>query len=311
MAGIMQRWMGQGNEVKSSYTAGDRLAGALDITRPVLSGMGALGVAGAAALANGGFPSWSQAVPGVIAALLAFAGIHAFNDFVDQRRDVVCWPGRPIPSQRLAPRQALLLTLASFAAALVIVWFVFNPTCFVVSVVAIALSCLYSGYLRDRVGYLILPPIEAMLWLCGWTAFSPNTLFTSWEPWALWLFSVTWQAGHIMVYSPLHPIQHVKGAKLTQVPAFIKRTSPKAATVLGFIFLCMAAGVGIYLGFLFNLGLLYLIPTGMMALLALVISFNFMQDSENFNKGIKAFSFATYFMLVARILILLSVFLLY
>ena len=311
MAGIMQRWMGQGNEVKSSYTIGDRLAGVLDITRPVLSSMGALGVAGAAALANAGFPSWNEAVLGLIAALLAFAGVHAFNDFVDQRRDVVCWPGRPIPSQRLAPPQALLLTLVSFAAALVIVWVVLNPTCFFVSLMAIALSCLYSGYLRNRVGYLILPPIEAMLWLCGWTAFSPNTLFTSWEPWALWLFSVIWQAGHIMVYSPLHPIQHVKGEKLTQVPAFIKRTSPQAATVLGFIFLCMAAGVGIYLGFLFDLGLLYLIPTGLMALVALVISFNYMQDSENFAKGIRAFSFATYFMLVARVFILLSVFLFY
>jgi hypothetical protein len=48
-----------------------------------------------------------------------------------------------------------------------------------------------------------------------------------------------------------------------------------------------------------------------MALIALAFSFNFMQDSENFAKGIKAFSFATYFMLVARVFILLSVFLFY
>ena len=48
-----------------------------------------------------------------------------------------------------------------------------------------------------------------------------------------------------------------------------------------------------------------------MALLALSISFKFMQDPENFSKGIKAFSFATYFMMVARVFILLSVFLFY
>jgi 4-hydroxybenzoate polyprenyltransferase len=309
MASIMQRWMGQGNVVKSSYTISDRLAGVLDITRPVLAGMGALGVAAGAALAYGGFPMWSKCLVGFIAALLAFAGIHAFNDFVDQSRDVVCWPGRPIPSQRLAPRQGLLLAIGSYAAALSIVWFIFNPVCFTVSAVAVALGCLYSGYLRDRVGYLVLPPIQGMLWLCGWTAFSPDTLFSSWAPWVLWLFSATWQAGHIMVYSPLHPIQHVKGVKLTQVPAFFKRTSPQAATILGFVFLCLAAVVSIYLGFYFNLGLLYLIPTALMALFALAISFNYMRDSENFAKGIKAFSFATYFMLVARIFILLSVFL--
>lgn len=309
MASVMQRWMGQGNIVKDSYNVGDRLAGALDITRPVLSTMGALGVSAGAALAYRGFPAWDKCLVGFIAALLALAGIHAFNDFTDKRRDVVCWPGRPIPSKRLTARQGLLLAAGSFAVALIIVWFFFNPVCFAVSAVAIGLGCLYSGYLRDRVGYLVLPPIEAMLWLCGWTAFAPDTLLISWSPWILWAFSLTWQAGHIMVYSPLHPIQHVKGARLTQVPALFKRTSPQAATILGFIFLCLSAGVSIYLGFSFDLGFLYLIPTALMALVALAISFNYMRDAENFAKGIKAFSFATYFMLVARVSMLLSIFL--
>jgi 4-hydroxybenzoate polyprenyltransferase len=303
--------MGQGNIIKESYTVGDRLAGALDITRPVLSGMGALGVASAAALAYDGIPAWDKCIVGVVAALLAFSGIHAFNDFIDRRRDVICWPGRPIPSQRLAPRYGLLLAIGFFAIALVIVWFTFNPASFTVSVIAIGLGCLYSGYLRDRVGYLVLPPIQSLLWLCGWTAFSPDTLFSSWAPWVLYLFSVAWQSGHIMVYSPLHPIRRDKGGKLTQVPALIKRTSPQAATVLGFIFLCLAAGLSMYLGYYFHLGPLYFIPTAIMALIALVLSFSDTRDPENFARGIKAFSFATYYMLVARIFILLSVFLLF
>ena len=311
MASILQRWIGQGNVIKPSYTLADRFAGVLDITRPILSIMGALGVAGGAALAYGGFPAWDKCLVGFIAALLAFAGIHAFNDFADKQRDVVCWPGRPIPSLRLRARQALLFALVAFIAALIIVWFAFNPVSFTVSSLAIVLGCLYSGYLRDRAGYLSLPPIQSMGWLCGWAAFSPDTLFTSWSPWVLYLFSAAWQAGHIMIYSPLHPIQHVKGAKLTQVPAFIKRTSPQTAAALGFAFLCVAAALSMYLGFYFSLGLLYLIPTALIALLALTISFNFMQDSENFAIGIKAFSFATYYMLVARVFILLSVFLFY
>ena len=309
MASITQRWMGRGNIIKESYTLGDKLAGALDITRPVLSGMGALGVASAAAIAYGGFPAWQKCLVGVIAALLAFSGIHAFNDYIDRRRDGVCWPGRPIPSNRLTSQQGLLLAIGSFAVSLIIVWFFFNKASFVISAAAIGLGCLYSSYLRDRVGYLVLPPIQSLGWLCGWAAFSPDTLFSSWSPWVLYLFSAAWQAGHIMVYSPLHPTQHVKGEKLTQVPAFIKRTSPRAAAILGFMFLCLAAVLGIYLGLYFNLGLLYLIPTTLMAIMALAVSFRFMQDPENFAKGIKAFSYATYFMLVARIFILLSVFL--
>jgi 4-hydroxybenzoate polyprenyltransferase len=273
--------------------------------------MGALGVAAGAALAYGGFPAWDICLTGFIAALFAFAGIHTFNDSADDQRDVVCWPGRPIPSRRLTSRQALLLATGFFASSLIIVWFAFNPVCFMVSVAALGLGCLYSSYLRDRIGYLILPPIQSIGWLCGWAAFSPDTLFVSWSPYVLYLFSATWQAGHIMVYSPLHPVQRVKGVKLTQVPAFIKRTSPQMAAVLGFAFLCLAAAAGIYLGIFFHLGLLYLLPTALMALLALSVSFKFMRDPENFSKGIKAFSFATYFMLAARVFILLSVFLFY
>jgi 4-hydroxybenzoate polyprenyltransferase len=307
MPGITQRWMGQGNEVKQSYSVSDRMAGVLDITRPILSTMGALGVGAAAALANGGFPAWDKIVIGMIAALLAFAGIHSFNDFADRRRDVVCWPGRPIPSKRLPSSLALFVALGSYAIALVIVWFWFNPTCFWVSAAAIVLGSVYSGYLRDRVGYLVLPPIEGTLWLCGWAAFSPDTLFTSWAPWILWAFSATWQAGHIMVYSPLHPISHINDKKLTQVPALFKRTSPKVATIIGFIFLVLTAAFGIYLGFYFDLGWFYIVPTAIMAVVALVFCWQYVRDPENFGKGIKTFTFATYFMLVARVFMLLSI----
>jgi 4-hydroxybenzoate polyprenyltransferase len=307
MASLAQRWMGQGNVVKSSYSSGEKAAGYVDITRPILSIMGALGVGSAAALAYGGFPAWNICLIGFIAALLAFAGIHAFNDYADTRRDVVCWPGRPIPSHRLGSRQGLLLAIVAFILSLIIVWFVFNPVCFVVSLIAIVLGCLYSAYLRDRVGYLVLPFIEGSLWLCGWTAFSPATLFTSWVPWLLYVFSATWQAGHIMIYSPLHPIRHVKGAKLTQVPAFFVTTSPKTATVLGVIFFIATIGLGLFSGFYINLGLVFLIPVGIMGLIALFVSIKFMGEPENFGKGIKAFTIVTYFMTVARICILISV----
>jgi len=49
--------------------------------------------------------------------------------------------------------------------------------------------------------------------------------------------------------------------------------------------------------------LLYIIPTAIMAAVALVICFQYVRDPENFGKGIKTFSFATYFMLVARLFI--------
>ena len=126
MTTLAQRWMGQGNVVKDSYTLGERWAGLVDITRPILSTMGALGVAAAAVMAYGGFPPWNECLAGFVAAILAFAGIHAFNDFVDGQRDNLCWPGRPLPSRRLAPTQALILAISTFVASLAIVWVLFN-----------------------------------------------------------------------------------------------------------------------------------------------------------------------------------------
>jgi hypothetical protein len=65
--------------------------------------------------------------------------------------------------------------------------------------------------------------------------------------------------------------------------------------------------MGVYLGLFANLGLVFLIPFILMGLVTIFISYRFMLDSANFGKGMRAFTFATYFMLVARVCILLSV----
>ena len=309
MATLVQRWMGRGHIIKSNYSGNERLAGLLDVTRPILTVMGALGVASAAALAYHGIPSWQKCVAGILAALLAYAGIHAFNDYVDSRRDVECWPGRPIPSRRLTSMQVLALAMLSFIIALVLIWRFFNPVCLIVSVISLILGCLYSAVLRDKMGYLILPVIQGTLWLCGWSAFSPETLFTSWMPWVLYVFSAAWQAGHIMVYSPLHPIRKVKGVNLTQVPALFVKTTPRTAAILGWIFLFVSLILALYLGYIFKLGWLYVVPVLLMGITLLVIAFRFVRDPENFGKGIRAFSWAAYFNLTVRIFILISVFL--
>jgi 4-hydroxybenzoate polyprenyltransferase len=311
MATITQRWMGRGNTVKESYSPSEKLAGLADITRPILTFMGALGVASAAALAYRGFPRWDLCLAGFLAAILAYSGIHAFNDYIDSRRDIECWPGRPIPSNRLSREPVLLFSIFTFMVSLTLIWIFFNPVCFIFSSVTILLGCLYSAYLRDRIGYLVLPPIQGMLWLCGWTAFSPETIFSSWMPWILYFFSASWQAWHIMVYSPLHPIQKIRGLKLTQVPALFIKTSPQTAVNLGLIFLLITLGMAIFAGFYGNLGITYLIPVISVWAFALIINLRFVKDPGNFAKGIKAFTSATYFMLAARLSILLSIFILF
>jgi len=71
MPTLAQRWMGRGNTIKSAYSRSEKVVAMADITRPILTLMGALGVAASAALANGAFPGWQQAVAGLAAALQA------------------------------------------------------------------------------------------------------------------------------------------------------------------------------------------------------------------------------------------------
>jgi 4-hydroxybenzoate polyprenyltransferase len=171
MATIAQRWMGRGNTTKSSYTLKDKLAGLMEITRPILSFMGALGVAAEAALSKGGF----------------------------------------LPGQK---------------------------------------AC--------------------------------------WDCW---------------------PLRKVEGLKLTQVHALFKAASPKTAADMGFIFVCISLILAVFAGFYANLTLVYIIPVSLIGIFALTSVYIFRLDSENFSKGINAFQSVTYYMLIVRIFMFLSVFL--
>jgi len=110
-----------------------------------------------------------------------------------------------------------------------------------------------------------------------------------------------------MIYSPLHPVQSVGKQELTQVPALFITTSAKTAVMLGIIFLSIACGISIFLGFYAHLGLVYIVPAVIMGLFAVYASLRFLQDWRNFAKGLRAFGMATYFMLALRAFILIAV----
>ncbi|MBN1176871.1 MAG: UbiA prenyltransferase family protein, partial [Dehalococcoidales bacterium] len=185
---------------------GDRLRGLVSLVRPVFFILTPINAAAAVVLALGVFPSTAKCIAGFIAVAFASCAVNVFNDYVDRERDKAIWPDRSIPSGRIKPGEALLVVIASLTISLTITWFVFNPTTFYILLLALVLGGLYSASLRDRVGYLSLPPIVGLIYLGGWAAFSPGTLFTSGLPWYLYLIGVVWQTAHIMIYYPLHVV---------------------------------------------------------------------------------------------------------
>ncbi len=303
---IARASFGYGLTVKKEYGFGGRILGLLALARPIFLILTPLNAGSAAVLGLGGYPSWSQCLFGSCAVAFTIAAVHAFNDYVDRERDKHIWQTRPIPSGRVKPEEALVLVVILFAASLSIAWFLFNPLTFFILLLAVILSCLYSAYLRDKVGYLSLPPINGLIYLGGWAAFSPETLFSSPLPWYLYLLGVAWQAGHIMIYYPQHITDNGKPS-VKVPPAFFFTPSPQVAVGIGVGFICLTLLLSALLPLLAPLGALYLVLVLAVGIYALINGLQLLRDALNREKGLKAFASATLFRLTISAAILLSV----
>ena len=306
---IVRAGFGYGLTAKEEYGLGDRILGYLVLVRPIFLILTPLNAASAAVLGLSGYPSWSQCLIGFSAVALAGAAVNTFNDYVDRERDRHIWQARPIPSGRVKPKEALVLVTVFFAASLSIAWFLFNPLTFLILFLAVVLGCFYSVYLRDKVGYLSLPPIVGLIYLGGWAAFSPETLFSSLLPWYLYLLGVVWQAAHIMVYYPLHISNNINSKSSVKVPpAFFFVPSPRVAVGIGTGFICLTLLLSALLPLLAPLGALYLVLILAAGIYALNRGLRLLRDTLNREKGLKAFASLTIFRLTLSVAILLSVF---
>jgi len=307
---IARAGFGYGLTTKKEYGFGDRILGFLVLVRPIFLILTPLNAASAAVLGLGGYPSWSQCVLGFCAVAFAGAAVNTFNDYVDRERDRHIWQDRPIPSGRVKPKEALVLVIIFLIASLSISWFLFNPLTFFILLLAVILGSLYSAYLRDKVGYLSLPPIVGLIYLGGWAAFSPETLFSSLLPWYLYLLGVVWQAAHIMIYYPLHITKNIAGKSGAKVPpAFFFVPSPQLAVGIGTGFICLTLLLSVLLPLLAPLGALYLVLVLAVGIYALSSELGLLRDTLNRGKGLKAFAWLTIFRLTISAAILLDVFL--
>jgi len=306
---IARAGFGFGLTAKPEYNFMDKVLGFLALVRPVFLILTPLNAGSAAVLGLAGYPSWSQCFFGSFAVAFTIAAVHAFNDYVDRERDKYIWQTRPIPSGRVKPKGALALAVLLFAASLSIAWVIFNPLTFFILLLAVISSCLYSAYLRDKVGYLSLPPINGLIYLGGWVAFSPETLFSSPLPWYLYLLGVAWQAGHIMIYYP----QHIdKDKPLVKVPpAFFFTPSPQVAVGIGVGFIFVTLLMSALLPLLAPMGVLYPVLVLAVGIYALINGIRLFGDASNREKGLKAFTSVTIFRLIISFAILLSVFIYY
>jgi geranylgeranylglycerol-phosphate geranylgeranyltransferase len=292
------------------YSFKERASGLLALIRPLFFVLTPINAASAAVLALRGYPSLIKCFLGFFAVAFASCAVNVFNDYLDRERDKEIWPARPLPSGRVKPNEALLMAIISLAISLSIAWLAFNPTAFSILLLAIILGGGYSFYLRDRVGYLSLPPIVGLIYLGGWAAFSPETLFSSVIPWYLYLLGVVWQTAHIMIYYPLHVVSDIGSSPGDKVPpALFFKPSPRMAVKIGVIFTCLTLLLSMLLPFIAHLSAFYTIPVIAAGIYALVSGLKLLKSPLNKKQGITAFKSLSVFRLVISVAILLFVFL--
>lgn len=303
-------FFGQGLTSKKEYSTKDKLLGFLTMVPPIFWFLTPINAASAVVLSIDSYPAWDKAIIGLVTVALAGWGVNALNHYVDRERDKVIWPERALPAGRVKPHTALISTILTFICAPLLSWFFFNPTNFLLLLLAIALGTLYTAFLRDRVGYLSLPPIVGLVSLGGWTAFSPETLFTSGLPWFLYFLHFCWQAGHIMIYYPLHVTNDAPDKQSVKIPpAFFLVPSSRAAVAIGIGFTCLTLVLSILLPLLFPLSYLYLVLVIASGIYGLIMGARFLKDSSDTKRGLQAFTALSIFRLVTVVAILLDVFL--
>ena len=175
----------------------------VDLARPVTLVAPALGFFSAGLTAIGAAPRApfvaSMLVAPLLGSLMAAvlnAGNNALNQIYDFEIDRVNKPKRPLPSGRLTAGQVWAFTIATYAIALVLAWFVtpheFAPTgsnahqCFWLVLVAVVCTYLYSvpPLRTKRLGIwaniTIAIPRGTLLKVAGWS--SAKTI-VGLEPW--------------------------------------------------------------------------------------------------------------------------------
>jgi 4-hydroxybenzoate polyprenyltransferase len=291
--------------VQDEYSIRDKLIGFLTLVRPIFLLMTPLNAASAAILSIRNLPSWELCVGGFFTAAFAAAGVNIYNRYADTARDKIFWPWRAIPSGRVKAGQALAMVVVFYIISLSLCWVYFNPPAFFILLAGIVLGSLYSSYLRDRVGYLSLPPVEGLIFLCGWACLSPETLLTSAVPWYLYSLGLVWQSGHIMAHYVLHIRDDNKGKPVIRTPALFFKPSARTASRMTIGFAVLLVLLSVLLPLLTPLSYLYIVPVAAWGIYTIYKCQAFLRASQDKERLHQAWSSLSLFRMVISAAIIL------
>lgn len=191
-----------------------------------------------ATLALGNLPTPLEMLQIFVAVYFIVSSMHIINGVIDFERDKKKWPMRPLATGLVERHEFVIYGILMGAIGTFLAYYWFNWQCALIVAFVVITGMLYINYLRDKIGFLPLMWILALMPIGAWVAFAPQTVFTP-LPWLLYLFLAVHQIGH-MVSEELHDPE-TKGFIIE--PGLQKRPMLYVLSIL----LMLVVGVVIYL----------------------------------------------------------------
>ena len=233
-------------------------------------------------LALKAIPSAIQIIIGFFAVYLLTAAEHTIDDFIDIERDRTKWPDRALPSGLIPRNHAGLYALLMAFIGFILSYIFFNWQLVIVEMFTLGLGCAYP-FLRDKVGYLTLPPIPALIGVGGWVSVRPDILFTSTVPWFLFFVFVGWQSFHILAMP--WAIKHQK--------TFFVKLSPRNTAILSVIFSIITFILILLLSLEVDFNIIFLLIAILLSILFWSAAYSMVRTPLDDEKVFRAFKIAT------------------
>lgn len=272
----------QGTWAPSKKDFKNIILGYLSLHRFFVALMGPLMFLSGMFLALKAIPSAIQIVVGFIAVYLLTAAEHTIDDFIDIKRDKIKWPDRALPNGLISRNHAGVYAILMAIIGIILSFIFFNWQLVLIEILALSLGTAYP-FLRDRIGYLTLPLIPALIGIGGWVSISPETLFTSSTPWILYLVFVGWQSFHILAMP--WAIKHQK--------TFFVKLSPRNTAVLSFIFSIVTFILSLLLFIMVEFHVIFLLIILLLSTLFWKAAYNMVKTPLNDKMVFKTFKIAT------------------
>jgi 4-hydroxybenzoate polyprenyltransferase len=294
----MVQYMGMmyGQGIPESTGIKKKVLGLVCLQRPMVAIMGPFMFFAAAFLALGEMPPFSELTFAFIAVYLLSAAEHTTDDFIDKKIDKKKWPNRPLPTETISRTKGGLFAIFQAGLGIIISYIVFNWQLVLVEFIALGLGTAYP-FLRDRVGYLVLSPIPALIGIGGWVAYSPGTLFTSPVPWILYLIFFAWQAFHILTLP----------WALTVMKTFIVKPKPETVAKISVLFSVITLLFALFLSLYISKATIFIAVMIIISLLFWASAIPLVREPTSIQKSYRAVMVATNYNIIMCIAIMFTV----